>query len=73
MNKIKGLTLIELIIVVAIIGILFSIIGPVIIGTQTFSELITGVNCKAGYKFSTDSNGNQLQIFDEYNRAIPCD
>lgn len=64
----KGFTLIELMIVVALLSILVAIIFPVLDdGTFEF-----GVVCKAGYKFSSDANGFQQQIFDENNRAIPC-
>lgn len=67
MNKIKGFTLIELIIVLAIIGVIAGIILPRLIPGFEF-----GVTCKAGYKFSSDENGYQQQIFDEQGRAIPC-
>lgn len=66
MNKLKGFTLIELMIVIAIIAIIVAIIFPAINGGEL------GVTCKAGYKFSVDMNGYQQQIFDENGRAIPC-
>jgi prepilin-type N-terminal cleavage/methylation domain-containing protein len=64
----KGFTLIELIIVVALLSILTAVVFPVLFdGSFEF-----GTTCKAGYKFSVDANGTHQQIFDENNRAIPC-
>lgn len=71
MNKNKGFTIIELMIVLSILGFIATIVT---MGYQGMSLIDGefGVICKAGYKFSYDTNGYQQQIFDENGRAIPC-
>lgn len=72
MNKVRGFTLIELIIVISIIGILVAIVR---MGTgSTWAERFQngGTICKAGYTFSIDVNGTQQQMFDSQGHGIPC-
>lgn len=66
MKNLKGFTLIELMIVVAIIAILVAVVGAAFRGN--IGEW--GVTCKAGYKFTSGAYGTQ--IYDENGRAIPC-
>lgn len=70
--KNQGFTLIELMIVLAIFGILAAIVGNVVTGGNSVESILSGVQCKAGYKFSVDNNGYAQQIIDENGRAIPC-
>lgn len=65
-----GFTLIELMIVVAIIGIISSIVVSTLSGNT--SQLFTTTPCKAGYTFSRDVNGYEQQVFDNQGRGIPC-
>ena len=85
MKKNAGFTLIELMIIVAIIGILFAIAMPAYQkykmkkeNPEAFKEetrLSNGnrvyVDCVEGYKFVT-SNGNTNQMFDENKQGIKC-
>lgn len=69
MNKIKGFTLVELMIVLAIVGIIVSIGLGAMNGN---TNILNGTSCKAGVTFSIDSNGTAQQIIGVDGRAIPC-
>lgn len=70
----KGFTVIELMIVIAIIGILASVyssakktvVVPVATGTTN------KVDCIEGYKFITQKNGETKQMLNEANQGIAC-
>ena len=70
MNKINGFTLVELLIVMAIVGIIGSIAFNAATGQQ--NGFLTGTSCKAGVTFSIDVNGTAQQIIGVDGRAIPC-
>ncbi len=69
----KGFTLIEVMIVIAIVGILTAVAIPAIYGTQSNVQVKTmprDYRCIAGFKFTR--NG-KTQIINSENGGIHCD
>ena len=75
----RGFTLIELIIVVAILGILASIVAGAVGATSGNSNISFGLNgmtesrCIEGYKFIIGTEGNPRQILDEFGKGVRCE
>lgn len=79
MFKQKGFTLVELLIALAIIGIIFSVAVPFIAGVPLNKGNISfGVNgmtesrCIEGYKFIVGEQGQARQILDEFGKGVRC-
>lgn len=76
--KQKGFTLIEVMIVVAIIAILFAVALPAIFGTKQTTNVSFGINgtveerCISGYKFIIGHDGRSTQVLNEFGKGVPC-
>ena len=77
--KQRGFTLIELMIVIAIIGILAAIVAPILFGSgQNNNSISWGLNgmtesrCIEGYKFVVGERGQARQILDEFGKGVRC-
>ena len=80
MKSYRGFTIIEIMISIAILGILLSIALPALLGKQSQpSEIsmgfdgMTEARCVAGYKFVIGQDGSARQIMDEHGRGVRCD
>lgn len=67
----KGFTLIELIIVVAIMLVGFGVVVSFVGGSGTVADSLNGVRCIAGYKVLVGPYSKE-QLRDVDNRPIPC-
>lgn len=76
--KQKGFTLIEVMIVIAIIAILFAVALPAIFGTKQTTNVSFGINgaieerCISGYMFIIGHDGRSTQVLNEFGKGVPC-
>jgi len=76
--KTRGFTLIELMISIAIVGILVSVVFSAIKAGGSDSDISFGVNgivetrCVGGYQFIVGAKGGARQVMDEFGHGVKC-
>ena len=78
--KNQGFTLIEILIVIAIVGIFIAIVVPLTSlgysnGANSYSIGVNGMveeRCIGGYKFVIGNKGQPTQVLDQYGKGSPC-
>ena len=72
------LTRIELMVVIAILGVLVSMTLPMLFGRSTSSSVSFGATgmieerCIGNYKFVMGHEGRPTQILDGFGKGVPC-